>query len=530
MKRMWIVTIGVGAALLISALAWAGSRPDDPDDDDNGGSVWMSQRQPSGMMGRRGFAGTRGGLLARRQELLEDLDLSRDQAKEIAEIRDEQRRRAIDRRAEIQVAALDLRKLMRANRPDRGAIRASDRRSSRTLQSRAAQVAGRRPARHARGAHARAAREAQGTLAGHRLGLIRRITRGRRRAGPGAVRVVVPGSCRSLRNPTRTLPRSSPRSAPAAWARSIAPRFAARPRRRDQGDARSTCPRTPTSERASSARRARSRALNHPHICTLHDVGREGDTDFLVMELVEGESLADRIARGRCRPTRCCGSASRSPTRSTRRIAPASSIAISSPATSCSPSPAPSSWTSAWRARPVVAATTGSRSQSPTMTRPLTVEGSIVGTFQYMAPEQLEGAEADARTRHLGARRRAPRDGRPGRSAFGGQSQASLIASILKAEPPPVSQAQPLSAAGARSPDPRLPRQGPRSSVSRPRTTSSSSSSGSPRAARRPACRRRSPHGAAGASRRHGRSPAWRRSRRWRSARCSGCAVKSRHA
>jgi Spy/CpxP family protein refolding chaperone len=122
MKRMWIVTIGVGAALLISALAWAGSRPDDPDDDDNGGSVWMSQRQPSGMMGRRGFAGTRGGLLARRQELLEDLDLSRDQAKEIAEIRDEQRRRAIDRRAEIQVAALDLRKLMRANRPDRGAI------------------------------------------------------------------------------------------------------------------------------------------------------------------------------------------------------------------------------------------------------------------------------------------------------------------------------------------------------------------------------------------------------------------------
>src|SRR5438552_18778546 len=39
-------------------------------------------------------------------------------------------------------------------------------------------------------------------------------------------------------------------------------------------------------------------SLNHPHICTLFDVGREGDTDFLVMELVEGETLADRIARG----------------------------------------------------------------------------------------------------------------------------------------------------------------------------------------------------------------------------------------
>ena len=39
-------------------------------------------------------------------------------------------------------------------------------------------------------------------------------------------------------------------------------------------------------------------ALNHPHICTLHDVGRQGDTDFLVMEYLEGETLAARIARG----------------------------------------------------------------------------------------------------------------------------------------------------------------------------------------------------------------------------------------
>src|SRR5436309_13486494 len=51
--------------------------------------------------------------------------------------------------------------------------------------------------------------------------------------------------------------------------------------------------------RARFEREARAvSSLNHPHICTLHDIGREGDTDYLVMELVEGESLADRLAKG----------------------------------------------------------------------------------------------------------------------------------------------------------------------------------------------------------------------------------------
>ena len=53
-------------------------------------------------------------------------------------------------------------------------------------------------------------------------------------------------------------------------------------------------------------------SLNHPHICTLYDIGQEGATDFLVMEYLEGETLAERLTKGRCRRTRCCATPPRS--------------------------------------------------------------------------------------------------------------------------------------------------------------------------------------------------------------------------
>ena len=59
--------------------------------------------------------------------------------------------------------------------------------------------------------------------------------------------------------------------------------------------------------------------LSHPHICALYDVGRQGDTDYLVMELLEGETLAHRVARGRCPWRTCCAWAPRSPPLSTAR-------------------------------------------------------------------------------------------------------------------------------------------------------------------------------------------------------------------
>ena len=59
--------------------------------------------------------------------------------------------------------------------------------------------------------------------------------------------------------------------------------------------------------------------LSHPHICALYDVGREGETEYLVMEYLEGETLSDRLAKGRLPWSRRCGTESRSRTRWTRR-------------------------------------------------------------------------------------------------------------------------------------------------------------------------------------------------------------------
>jgi dipeptidyl aminopeptidase/acylaminoacyl peptidase len=85
--------------------------------------------------------------------------------------------------------------------------------------------------------------------------------------------------------------------------------------------------------------------------------------------------------------------------------------------------------------------------QSPTMAQPLTAEGTIVGTFQYMAPEQLEGKEADARS-DLWSLGCVLYEMATGRRAFEGKSQASLIAAIMHVAPPALSEVAPLTPAG----------------------------------------------------------------------------------
>src|SRR5262245_29184103 len=192
-------------------------------------------------------------------------------------------------------------------------------------------------------------------------------------------------------------------------------------------------------------------SLNHPHICTLHDVGREGDVDFLVMELVEGESLAERLARGALPPAevlRLGGQIADALDRAHRAgvihrdLKPGNVMLAKSGA----------KLMDFGLARPTglagPASGSGAKalalSQSPTMAAPLTAEGALVGTFQYMAPEQLEGKEADARS-DIWALGCVLYEMATGKRAFEGTSQASLIAAVMHQEPPPASLVAPLS-------------------------------------------------------------------------------------
>jgi serine/threonine protein kinase/Tol biopolymer transport system component len=202
--------------------------------------------------------------------------------------------------------------------------------------------------------------------------------------------------------------------------------------------------------------------FSHPHICSLYDIGEAipsafrptpsaefpipspSSVSFLVMEHLEGETLAARLDRGPLpladvlRIGREMASALDSAHRQGivhRDLKPANIMVTKGGA----------KLMDFGLARPAVPTPElGPASDSPTMRRPLTSEGTIVGTLQYMAPEQLEGKEADART-DLWALGCVLYEMATGKRAFAGTSQASLIATILKEAPRPLTQLQPLT-------------------------------------------------------------------------------------
>jgi eukaryotic-like serine/threonine-protein kinase len=189
-------------------------------------------------------------------------------------------------------------------------------------------------------------------------------------------------------------------------------------------------------------------ALSHPNICALYDVGRERETEYLVMELLEGETLAQRLARGPLPLEQVlrygiemAGALDRAHRQGIvhRDLKPGNVMLTRSGAKLLD-------FGLAKFAAPAASSGVTGLSMQPTTPKKtdLTAEGTIMGTFQYMAPEQLEGNEADARTDifALGA---VLYETATGRKAFSGGSQASLISSIMKEDPQPISEFQPMT-------------------------------------------------------------------------------------
>ncbi|HEV8610305.1 MAG TPA: protein kinase [Thermoanaerobaculia bacterium] len=185
--------------------------------------------------------------------------------------------------------------------------------------------------------------------------------------------------------------------------------------------------------------------LSHPHICALHDVGREGETEYLVMEYLEGETLADRLLKGPL------------PLEQTLRygmqIADALDKAHRQGIVHRDLKPGNVMITKsgvklldfglAKALAPPSAAL--DLTAVPTQAAPVTQAGTLLGTVPYMAPEQLEGREADARTDIFAFGGVVLYEMATGRRAFSGTNQASLISSILRDDPVPISRVQPLA-------------------------------------------------------------------------------------
>ncbi len=195
-------------------------------------------------------------------------------------------------------------------------------------------------------------------------------------------------------------------------------------------------------------------SLNHPNICQLYDIGAQNGTDYLVMEFLEGETLAERLREGPMplSETVRIGIAVAEALEAAhqrgivhRDIKPGNIMLTKSGAKLMDFGLAKSATAGASTAASSAPLLSGARTMTEASPMsPLTTAGAIVGTIQYMSPEQIEGKEADARS-DLFALGAVFYEMVTGARPFVGKSQISVASAILEKDPEPISAVQPLT-------------------------------------------------------------------------------------
>jgi serine/threonine protein kinase len=184
-------------------------------------------------------------------------------------------------------------------------------------------------------------------------------------------------------------------------------------------------------------------SLNHPHICVLHDIGSQNGIDYLVMECVEGDTLAKRLEKGPLpldqvlkygmQISDALDKAHRNGV--VHRDLKPGNIMLT---------PVGAKLLDFGLAKPAAPLANAATLTAATQNSPVTEQGTIVGTFHYMSPEQIEGKELDGRSDifSLGA---VLYEMLTGKRAFEGKSQLSVASAILEKEPAPITATKPMT-------------------------------------------------------------------------------------